>query len=146
MRACDCESTLATRGPLGERRACPVCGLLCEPVAWRTVAALAVGPIPPRQSYWLCRDPECELVYFGASGVRVSLHDIRVRPGFKSGGDLLCYCFLFRRTQLAMATAIPLADRIAALVKDSGCACEVRNPSGKCCLPEVRNLARELAP
>lgn len=137
-----CESASPTLATISEPPPCPVSGSPGEPVAWRTVAALTVGPIPPRQDYWLCRDPQCELVYFGASGVRVSLSELRVRPGFKSGGDLLCYCFLFRRSELATASAISLPDQIAALVKDVGCACEVRNPSGACCLREVRTLAR----
>ena len=128
---------------------CPASRHPGQPVAWRTVAALAQGPLPPRQDFWLCGDPGCEVVYFGAAGARVTLPEMRVRPGFKRGGELLCYCFLILRADLeaeiAATGATTVPERIAARVKAGGCACEVRNPSGKCCLAEVRAQARDLS-
>jgi hypothetical protein len=117
-------------------------------VPWRTVAALIAGAIPPKQAFWLCPDPACEVVYFGAEGRLVILSELRVRPGLKNGGELLCYCFQFRKQDLQLevsAAATKIPEQIAALVKAGGCACEVRNPSGKCCLREVREFSRRVA-
>ena len=115
---------------------------------WRTVAALIAGAIPPKQEFWLCLDPGCEVVYFGAEGQLVTVAELRLRPGLKSGGELLCYCLQFRKQdlQLEAATAqTKIPEQIAALVKAGGCACEVRNPSGKCCLGEVKKFSRRVA-
>lgn len=129
---------------------CPVSGYRGKPVEWLTVAALASGPVPPRQKTWLCRDPGCDVVYFGEKGMLLRSNDLRVTPGFKSGGDerLVCYCFEHRRRDLKNElqkngrTTIP--DRIGAEVKAGNCACEVRNPSGKCCLGEVKKAEQEI--
>jgi hypothetical protein len=41
-------------------------------------------------------------------------------------------------SELRQSGASTVVDRIAAKVKARECACEVRNPSGQCCLAEVR--------
>jgi len=40
--------------------------------------------------------------------------------------------------ELRQSGTSTVVDRIAAKVKARECACEVRNPSGQCCLGEVR--------
>ena len=39
-------------------------------------------------------------------------------------------------------TTVP--ERISGLIRDGLCACDVLNPSGKCCLGEVNRTARRL--
>ena len=70
-------------------------------------------------------------------------------PGSASAGsDLVWYCFDVRRRDLEneVATAVPgaIADWIRARVAAGECSCRVKNPSGKCCLPEVRGISREI--
>jgi hypothetical protein len=75
---------------------------------------------------------------------------MNVTPGFKSSSPeaLVCYCFQYRRGDIEAVlaaegrTSIP--DRIAAEIKAGNCACEVRNPSGRCCLGDVNETIREL--
>ncbi len=122
---------------------CPSSGRKGKPVAWQTVAALTVGRVPPNQSYWLCEDPDCPVVYFGADGRTVGVGDVAPVPGFKAGGDgLVCYCFLYRQSDLErdVAEGAPkrALDAITDEVKARNCACEVRNPTGKCCLGAIR--------
>ena len=77
--------------------------------------------------------------------------DMNVAPGFKSRSSeaLVCYCFQYRRGDIAaelQATGrTSIADRIAAEVQADNCACEVRNPSGKCCLGEVHKAIQEIS-
>ena len=66
---------------------CPVNGVVGKPVEWLTVAALTTESVPPRQTFWLCRDPNCEVAYFGEEGALVTTSDMAVSPGFKT--DLL---------------------------------------------------------
>lgn len=133
--------------PESEPARCPRSGHVGEPVAWRTVAALTSIPLPPKQNFRLCRDPDCDLVYFGDAGARIVLSALGVRPGFKRGGDLLCYCFQLCRqeveSEMATKGATSIPERIASQVKAGACACDVRNPSGKCCLKEVAAFARD---
>ena len=62
---------------------------------------------------------------------------------------LVCYCFLHPRSEIESELRhdgiSTLLDRIAAKVKAGECACEVRNPSGRCCLGEVRAEIARLA-
>lgn len=128
---------------------CPTNGALGAKVAWTTVAALTHVAVPPKQEFRLCRDPECDIVYYGAAGDVLRTHDLTVRPGFKDGAEgLLCYCFLHLRSEIARqleATADTDVFRsIKVQVRAGNCACEVRNPSGKCCLGDVQQAIGEL--
>jgi hypothetical protein len=125
----------------GRGRPCPVSGFPGEPVAWLTVAALTAGRVPPKQTFWLCRDPTCEMAYFGSSEALISVRELRTEPGFKTGvTGLVCYCFLHRREELAARGGAIVFEEVQRRVKAGDCACEVRNPSGKCCLRDLRKL------
>ena len=123
---------------------CPACGCRGQSVESSTVAALVAGLLPARQAFWLCRDRDCEVVYFGDAAASVLVSDLRFLPAFKSESPeaLVCYCFLHARSEIESELRhdgiSTLADRIAVKVKAGECACEVRNPSGRCCLGEVR--------
>jgi len=122
---------------------CPRSSSPGKPVDWLTVASLASGRVPPRQDFWLCHDPECPVVYFGAEGALLAAADLRVTPGFKTGSDgLVCYCFEHRQEDisrdLAESGETDILESIKSEVQAGNCACEVRNPSGKCCLGEVQ--------
>ena len=97
----------------------------------------------------MCRDPECEVVYYGSAGTVLRAADLNVQPGFKKGTDgLVCYCFLHREADIARELAergtTGVFDSIKGEVQAGNCACEVRNPSGKCCLGEVQETIRRL--
>ncbi|MCZ6507879.1 MAG: (2Fe-2S)-binding protein [Acidobacteria bacterium] len=129
---------------------CPASGFEGKRVADRaTVAALTKGRVPPKQEFRLCRDAECEVVYYGSAGTVLTLSDLSVQPGFKSGSDgLVCYCFLHSkadiRRQLGETGETDIFESIKDEVQAGNCACEVRNPSGKCCLGEVQEAIRVL--
>jgi hypothetical protein len=113
------------------------------------VAALARGPLPRRQRFWVCRSPACEVVYFGEQDTRLTAKELTVHPDFKHGSDgLLCYCFQHRRSdlvrELVETGCISLFDDIKSEVQAGNCACEVKNPTGNCCLSEVQAAIREL--
>lgn len=137
-----------TPGDVGASR-CPASGSAGKAVDWMTVAALAQGRVPPRQEFRLCRDAECEVVYYGSTGTVLSVDDLTVQPGFKRGSDgLVCYCFLHRTAdiarQLGKTGETDVFESIQRQVQAGNCACEVRNPSGKCCLGEVQEAIRGL--
>lgn len=137
-------------GAVLHRRPCPVNAFPGKPVSWLTVAALTSGPVPSRQVFWLCRDPACPAVYFNEGANVISTQELRTEPGFKKGTTgLLCYCFLLRREdivrELATRGTTTAFEIIQKEVKAGNCACQVRNPSGGCCLSEVRQAIKEIA-
>jgi len=142
-----CSTSVAGSAP-GD---CPRCGTRGQRVDRLAVASLMSGVVPPTQSYWLCRERECDTVYFGEDATVLTASDMNVSPGFKSKSPaaLVCYCFQHRRGDIEAEllaegrTSIP--GRIAAEVKAGNCACEVRNPSGKCCLGEVQQATQEIS-
>jgi hypothetical protein len=139
--------------PSGEGETCPVCGQEGLPVGYRTVAALTLGSVPARGSYRLCRTRPCAVVYFGADGTPRRGADVRFVPAAKVEGPeavLVCFCLLHRRSELGSEGreegASPLVDIIVGQIRNSGCACEVRNPSGRCCLADLRAEAVKGSP
>lgn len=128
---------------------CPASGSSGKPVNWVTVATLTIGPVPAKQTFRLCRDAQCEVVYYGSAGTVITIEDLSVQPGFKDGSDgLVCYCFLHRKAdiahQLSETGETAVFESIENEVRAGNCACEVRNPSGKCCLGEVQEAIRSL--
>ena len=69
--------------------------------------------------------------------------DLLVQGGVKEKEDPIpvCYCFGFTRKdigdEMARTGKSTAAERIKAEVRAGNCACEVKNPSGKCCLGGV---------
>lgn len=136
----------ARRGA-GGRKACPACEQVGRPVADATVRAM----LDPGHAERLlcverrfCRTPSCEVLYYGSDGRIARKQDARVRVGVKETEDPipLCYCFGFDRAdvelEIAQTGGCTVPERIAAEVGAGRCACEVKNPSGACCLGEVR--------
>ena len=88
------------------------------------------------QNYYFCNDPSCEVVYFGEDDFVINKTDIRTGVGIKedSGDALVCYCF---GVTINEAATNPQARKfIIEMTKNHMCACETRNPSGKCCLKD----------
>jgi hypothetical protein len=133
--------------------ACPVSGGRCKQVNILTVRSL-VRHIPlgmPETQYYFCEMPECEAVYFPLDPKAPSFRrgELMVRVGAKETEDpiTICYCFGFTRQdiwdEICSTGKSTAAERITAEVEAGRCACEVRNPSGKCCLGDITRAAKE---
>ncbi|MFQ5597995.1 MAG: hypothetical protein ACE5GK_08095 [Nitrospiria bacterium] len=74
---------------------------------------------------------------------------MNVRVGLKESKDpvWLCYCFDISRAMIRKALErrgqSVFGDRIRREVAAGNCACEIKNPSGRCCLGEVRAAEKE---
>lgn len=91
-----------------------------------------------------CDSAECDVVYFGEqNGVTFTKNQLSVSVGVKekAGDRPLCYCFghsVATITQeLRTKGQSNALEDIRRKMKDPGCACEVNNPSGSCCLGTV---------
>jgi hypothetical protein len=101
--------------------------------------------------YRFCASSECPVVYFDEDGdTRFTKDDLRVRVGLKEKEDPvpLCYCFGFderaAREEINATGSCSIPERIGALIRRGMCACVERNPSGKCCLGEVKIAVERL--
>lgn len=134
-------------------KTCPVSGRRSKQVDLLTVRSL-VRQLPlakPSTAYYFCDDPACEIVYF-PSKPQAPLFpraDLWGRVGVKEKRDPIpvCYCFGFTRRdiweEIRQTGNSSIAERIKAEVKAGNCACEVKNPSGKCCLGNVTRTAQD---
>jgi hypothetical protein len=105
----------------------------------------------PPTAYYFCDDPACDVVYFPANPQALLFRraDTWVRVGAKEKDHPIpvCYCFGFTRQdiwdEIRQTGRSTIAERISAEVKAGNCACEVKNPSGKCCLGNVTRTAKD---
>jgi len=132
--------------------ACPVNGARSKQVDRLTVQSLA-RQLPlgmPNTEYYHCETADCDVVYFAFDSQAPIFRrgDLLIRVGAKEESDPIpvCYCFGFTRkdieNEIAETGRCTVADRIAAEVTAGKCACEVKNPSGKCCLGNVMRVAQ----
>jgi hypothetical protein len=133
--------------------ACPMNGARSKRVNMLTVRSL-VRHLPlrmPATQYYFCESRDCDVVYFALDPQALVFRrgDLLVRVGAKEEANPVpvCYCFGFTRkdieSEIAETGRSTVADQITAEVKAGNCACEVKNPSGKCCLGEMERLTKE---
>ena len=132
---------------------CPVNGSRSKQVDMLTVKSL-VRQLPlgmPHTQYYFCEAQDCDVVYFALDSQAPIFRraDLLVRVGVKETADPtpVCYCFCFTRgnihDEIAETGRSTIAERITTEVKAGNCACEVKNPSGKCCLGSVTYETQE---
>ena len=88
------------------------------------------------QKYYFCEDPDCEVVYFGLNGSVISKYELRTIVGIKENHEEApaCYCFGISK---ALANKYPLIKEfVIQQTKEHNCSCDVKNPSGRCCLKD----------
>jgi hypothetical protein len=127
------------------RATCPANGQLYQRVGRRTVLHQVQKPWKwslPDQGYYFCTDPDCDVVYFGQDGSVIGSGEIRCSVGQKRRDPerTLCYCFDITHADL-LASQGPSAESpckafVIEQTRQSACDCEIRNPSGRCCLGE----------
>ena len=86
--------------------------------------------------YYFCDDPNCEVVYFGINGAVIKKSELRTVVGKKENNKnaLICYCFGVSKN-LAEQN-LDIKTYVTQQTKEHNCACDIRNPSGRCCLKD----------
>ena len=152
----DCCSVSGRSGAAPPVLACPVNGARSEQVDMLTVRSL-VRHLPlemPKGQHYFCESADCDVVYFSADSHAPIFHrgDLLVRVGVKEAVEPIpvCYCFGFTRKdiedEVARTGRSTISERIRTEVKADNCACEVKNPAGKCCLGEVTRTVQNCGP
>ncbi len=147
---CSVEEGAAKHPPV---MACPLSGTRSKQVDTLTVKSLVrhLRFGAPTAQYYFCEDSNCDVVYFpwqpDAPTFRKS--ELLVPVGVKEKSDPIPVCYCFGVTRKDIEEEIwetgksTFAQRIKAEVQRGNCACEVKNPSGKCCLGNVTHAVQE---
>jgi len=135
----NCCSTSTDNKTPGEKHPCPVDGEACAQVSIRTILHHLKTPWlwPARQqSYFFCDAPDCEVVYFGEDDSVIYKSELRTHVGIKENSDdaPLCYCFDVSKADAKQDPTVK--EFVVQQTKAKQCACEIRNPSGRCCLKD----------
>ena len=122
-----------------KRHNCPVCNKSCLPVPYKTILQHIKTPwqsVLPEQPYYFCDNSLCDAVYFGLDNISINKDSMRTPVGIKenSGDVLICYCFDVTRSQAKFDDKIK--QFVIEYTKNSLCACDIKNPSGRCCLKD----------
>ena len=148
---CSTAQDAACSRPETNAGSCPACKQNGRLVATRTVKNLICDHtrVAAAVTYYFCRTPECSVVYFSDEGT-FHKSDIKVRVGIKEQEDPipLCYCFDYTRADVSRDLALRGNTDIPALVKAEVqrgfCACDVKNPSGACCLGDLARAIQQI--
>jgi len=123
-------------------------GRVCRRVGYRTVLHQVRGSIARQLSdggYYFCTDPDCKVAYFTDDGQLIDRRDLR-DPSLRTDGPrsrLVCHCFGITAGELTLEgreTTRAVLAFIREKTRRGYCACEVRNPSGRCCLADFPGL------
>jgi hypothetical protein len=147
-RARCCEEAQSSAGAPKVRTTCPTCGREGHRVSEATTAAILASEDArerTRTNPRYCETPSCNVLYYGEDGGFASKDEAVTRVGIKETAEPIpvCYCFGITRAHLVRelrAGSSALLDPIVSEVRAGRCACETKNPSGKCCLAEMRGL------
>ena|SRR5437867_5682886 len=133
---------------------CNQCGARGQKVGRETIEALLTPEAVKRLeagAYFFDSSPDCEVVYFSNEhNSYFTKVDGRIRVGIKESEPpiSICYCFGHTvesaRAEIQATGRSTVAAEITKEIQAGHCACEVKNPSGRCCLGEVDKAVRKL--
>ena len=133
--ACDQTNT----NPAPKKLNCPSNGKLCPSVEPKTISHHLKQPWnwqATEQGYYFCSDPECDVVYFAEDGSVITTSELRTTVGIKAmkPNSIICYCYGVTLEDAQSDAAIKAF--VVQKTKAGECACDSRNPSGRCCLKD----------
>ena len=137
-----CCSTACSSNVPPNKAKCPINGKEYPAVSPTTIKHHIIEPWDWKvktQGYYFCDDPDCDVVYFGEDSSLIYQSDLRTEVGAKekSPDRVLCYCF---GVTMGRAKADnDIKSFVLKETKEQSCACETRNPSGRCCLKDFPN-------
>jgi hypothetical protein len=128
-------------------QACPQCDTACKSVEMRTLYHQVRFPENqgvPSDAYYFCTSKKCSTGYFSIAGNSVPKQHLRTHQDIQN--DTLCYCFDIDAADYLTALSTNNAEAIKNFVmqrtKSNECACELRNPSGQCCLAKFKHIEK----
>ncbi|MDP2903400.1 MAG: hypothetical protein Q8N96_09885 [Methylovulum sp.] len=126
---------------------CPQCGESCKSVEHKTLYHQVKFPENQavfQETYYFCPAKDCSVGYFSSTGHIIAKQSLRTYQEIED--DKLCYCFDINTEQYLSAltanNAEPIKNFVIQKTKSGDCACEIKNPSGQCCLANFKMLEK----
>jgi len=124
---------------------CPRCGASGKRVGIKTLHHQIKFPenqaIRPGD-YYFCPAEACIVAYFSTAGGIIPKQQLRTAQDIREG--MLCYCFDISEAQyrsaLQAGTAASVKHFVIEQTRSGSCACEIKNPSGQCCLAKFKQF------
>ena len=130
-------------------QACPQCSELNKKVTMKTIFHQVKFPDileVETNNYYYCADNNCSVGYFSQQGKTIYKNQLRAFS--EAENNKLCYCFDVNTEQyvnsLKDGSAVTIKKFVMQKTKAGDCACEIRNPSGHCCLANFKQLEKVL--
>lgn len=134
---------------------CPRCGEKGQPVKALTIRSLTREDWPGYPAIidgYFCTNPHDPTVYYFPGREQViNKEDLKIRVGLKEQQEPIYVCYCFRHTRAEIEAdflrnnSSTIEADIRRKVKAGKCSCEIQNPSGRCCLGDVRKVAKAAA-
>lgn len=133
---------------------CPICKDKAKEVSPITIKSLVkneyIKELLSIEDFFYCQTPNCEVIYFKPNEIIKQEHLIK-EVGIKewSSPKTVCYCFNWTKEKISdevnkLGKTNAIGD-ISEKMNSIGCDCEHQNPSGKCCLKDVKKVIKELS-
>ena len=133
---------------------CPVCKNKAKEVSAITVKFLVkdeyLKELSSVKDFFYCQTSDCEVIYFKLNEIIKQEHLIK-EVGLKEWANpkTVCYCFNWTKEKISdevnkLGKTNAIGD-ISEKMNSIGCDCEHKNPSGKCCLRDVKKIIKELS-
>ena len=122
---------------------CPVNGRSYKSVEFRTLLHQLKKPWKKELKglYYYCSDPDCDVVYFNQAGQTFNREDLRDNQNVPAleKSPFVCYCFDVSEDDIRSVESRALIKTyIIEQTAKNLCACSIRNPSGHCCLKDLK--------
>jgi hypothetical protein len=151
------EAKAGCDGGGADQSLCPTCDTRATSVSTVTLYHL-LEPLNARdvqsdKIYSVCQTRSCPILYFSNDHSQTfESPDVRTTVGFKQPEDdpphPVCYCFGYTKENIAeeieKTGESTVVDWITERVQADECACEYKNPTGQCCLGDVRSVLSEI--
>ena len=101
------------------------------------------------EEFYYCKTPDCEVVYFKANEI-IRQNKLIKKIGLKDWANpsTICYCFDWTKERINKeildSGRTNVIEDISSKMNTIKCNCEVNNPSGKCCLKDVKQVLKAL--
>ncbi|GAW86111.1 conserved hypothetical protein [Bathymodiolus platifrons methanotrophic gill symbiont] len=142
-------SSCSSGGSTSFALVCPQCGISCKNISMKTIFHQVRFPEIldiETGSYYYCADKSCSVGYFSQEEKVIFKNQLKIFTELKN--NKLCYCFDINTEQyvdsLKDGTAETIKNFVIQKTKVGDCACEIRNPSGQCCLANFKQLEKTL--
>jgi len=97
-----------------------------------------------RANYFYCHTPECDTIYYGDGEIFTDFM-INKEIGFKKASSpqsAICFCYNYLKTELYEPSVM---KKINIRIENYGQRCDLRSPSGECCLKYIKKIQKENA-